>query len=71
LISEHDEHEGMDEADLKAHEEVTKIKNIQNVLFGKHYMECWYFSPFPKVKKINKIKYIFTSVFLRIIYYTN
>ena len=45
---EHDEHEGMDEAALKEHEEVTKIKNIRNVLFGKHRIECWYFSPYPK-----------------------
>lgn len=45
---EHDEHEGMDEAALKEHEEVTKIKNIRNVLFGKHKIECWYFSPYPK-----------------------
>ena len=45
---EHDEHEGMDEASLKEHEEVTKVKNIQNVVLGKHVMECWYFSPFPK-----------------------
>jgi histone acetyltransferase MYST1 len=45
---EHDEHEGMDEAALREHEEVTKIKNIRNVLFGKHKIECWYFSPYPK-----------------------
>jgi len=45
---EHDEHEGLDEKQLKEHEEVTKIKNISNVRFGKYYMECWYFSPFPK-----------------------
>ena len=29
---DHDEHEGMDEASLKEHEELTKIKNIQNVV---------------------------------------
>lgn len=45
---EHDEHEGMDEASLKEHEEVTKIKNIQTIEVGRHIMECWYFSPFPK-----------------------
>ena len=44
---DHDEHEGMDEAALKEHEEVTKIKNVQNVVLGRHIMECWYFSPFP------------------------
>ena len=45
---EHDEHEGMDEESLLEHEEVTKIKNIKLVKLGKYYMECWYFSPFPK-----------------------
>mmetsp|Transcript_27792 Transcript_27792/g.35934 ORF Transcript_27792/g.35934 Transcript_27792/m.35934 type:complete len:335 (+) Transcript_27792:151-1155(+) len=45
---EHDEHEGMDEASLKEHEDVTKIKNIQSIELGRHIIECWYFSPFPK-----------------------
>lgn len=33
---EHDEHEGLDEAQLLEHEEITKIKNISNVVFGKY-----------------------------------
>lgn len=37
----------MDEAALIEHEEVTKIKNIRTVAFGKYIMECWYFSPYP------------------------
>lgn len=45
---EHNEHEGMDESALKEHEEITKVKNINNVVFGGHEIECWYFSPFPK-----------------------
>lgn len=45
---EHDEHEGLDEAQLKEHEELTKIKNVSNVRFGRKFMECWYFSPVPK-----------------------
>ena len=45
---EHDEHEGLDEKSLLEHEEITKVKNIAHVLFGRHIMECWYFSPFPK-----------------------
>lgn len=45
---EHDEHEGMDEAALREHEEITKIKNICNVLIGKSKIECWYYSPYPK-----------------------
>jgi histone acetyltransferase MYST1 len=45
---DHDEHEGMDEASLLEHEEITKIKNISSVQLGRYIMECWYFSPFPK-----------------------
>ena len=45
---DHDEHEGMDEASLKEHEEVTKIKNVERVELGDFRMETWYFSPFPK-----------------------
>jgi histone acetyltransferase MYST1 len=45
---EHDEHEGMDHAAMADHEEVTKVKNIATVLFGRYNMECWYFSPYPK-----------------------
>ena len=45
---EHDEHEGLDEASLKEHEEVTKVKNVSWVELGKHRMETWYYSPFPK-----------------------
>jgi len=45
---DHDEHEGLDEDSILAHERVTKMKNIQSIQFGKYIMECWYFSPFPK-----------------------
>lgn len=44
----YDEHEDLDEASLLEHEEITKIKNIRHVLFGRYKLECWYFSPFPK-----------------------
>lgn len=50
---EHDEHEGMDEAALLEHEEVTKVKNIKTVQLGKYVMECWYFSPFPREYYLN------------------
>jgi hypothetical protein len=43
-----DEHEGMDEAALKEHEEVTKIKNVNTLELGKYQMDTWYFSPLPK-----------------------
>ncbi|TFJ82720.1 hypothetical protein NSK_005913 [Nannochloropsis salina CCMP1776] len=45
---EHDEHEGLDEEQLKEHEEVTKVKNVKFVELGKYRMETWYYSPFPK-----------------------
>jgi hypothetical protein len=43
-----DEHEGMDEAALKEHEEVTKIKNVATLELGQYQMDTWYFSPLPK-----------------------
>jgi hypothetical protein len=43
-----DEHEGLDEASLREHEEVTKVKNVAFVELGPHQMETWYFSPLPK-----------------------
>jgi len=43
-----DEHEGLDEASLREHEEVTKVKNVAFVELGPHMMETWYFSPLPK-----------------------
>jgi len=45
---EMDEHEGLDKASLKEHEEVTKVKNVSQVQIGKYCMEAWYFSPIPK-----------------------
>jgi GNAT superfamily N-acetyltransferase len=45
---EFDEHEGMDEASLREHEEVTKIKNIGFLELGQYQMETWYYSPLPK-----------------------
>ncbi|CAI5730845.1 unnamed protein product [Peronospora destructor] len=45
---EHDEHEGMDAASIREHEEVTKVKNVRFVEIGRFRMAAWYFSPFPK-----------------------
>uniref|UniRef100_M4BN24 histone acetyltransferase n=1 Tax=Hyaloperonospora arabidopsidis (strain Emoy2) TaxID=559515 RepID=M4BN24_HYAAE len=45
---EHDEHEGMDAASIREHEEVTKVKNVRFVELGRFRMAAWYFSPFPK-----------------------
>jgi len=40
----------------KEHEEVTKVKNIDLIEFGKYEIDTWYFSPYPEeyssVKKV-------------------
>jgi hypothetical protein len=43
-----DEHEGLDDAALREHEEVTKVKNVAFLELGASQMETWYFSPLPK-----------------------
>jgi len=43
-----DEHEGLDEASLREHEEVTKVKNVAFLELGRYQMETWYYSPLPK-----------------------
>ena len=43
-----DEHEGLDEASLREHEEVTKVKNVETLELGEYRMNTWYFSPLPK-----------------------
>ena len=35
--------------DDSAHEEATKIKNVQRIQFGKYMIDTWYYSPFPQV----------------------
>jgi RNA binding activity-knot of a chromodomain len=37
-----DEHEGLDEASLREHEEVTKVKNVNFLELGEFQMETWY-----------------------------
>lgn len=31
----------------REHEEITKVKNIQKIEFGKYEVDAWYFSPYP------------------------
>lgn len=38
----------MTDEQIREHEEVTKIKNVNNIELGRHNMETWYFSPIPK-----------------------
>ena len=41
-------HHGFTDEDLKAHEEATKVKNIDVIVIGKYEMTTWYYSPFPE-----------------------
>lgn len=40
-------HGHFSEEDLRAHEEATKVKNIDSIQFGNYKMQTWYYSPFP------------------------
>ena len=40
-------HGNFSEADLQAHEEATKVKNVDCITFGPYSMSTWYYSPFP------------------------
>lgn len=41
-------HGNFTEEDIKAHEEATKVKNIDTIQIGKYSMTTWYYSPFPQ-----------------------
>lgn len=43
-----DEHLGLNEKQIIEFEESTKIKSVEFIEMGKHRVETWYFSPFPK-----------------------
>ncbi|PKU62538.1 putative MYST-like histone acetyltransferase 1 [Dendrobium catenatum] len=40
-------HEELDAANLREHEEFTKVKNIAKIEPGVYEIDTWYFSPFP------------------------
>ena len=40
-------HGNFSEEDIKAHEEATKVKNIESIVMGKYHMSTWYYSPLP------------------------
>ena len=48
IVFHNDENLGMDEARIKAHEEATKIRTIEEIIMGKYRCCTWYFSPFPE-----------------------
>jgi len=43
-----DDHEDLDPASLREHEEATKVKNINRIELGCYEVETWYYSPFPE-----------------------
>jgi histone acetyltransferase MYST1 len=50
------EHGNFDMAEIREHEEFTKVKNIERIELGRHEMETWYFSPFPDEFKDCKVR---------------
>jgi hypothetical protein len=49
------EHGNFDIAEIREHEEFTKVKNIERIELGRYEMETWYFSPFPEEFKDCKV----------------
>lgn len=47
IHSEDDGHHGFSVQKIRAHEEATKVKNIEKIELGRHTMDVWYFSPLP------------------------
>lgn len=50
MEEEHSEEEGEGDISIEeliAHEEFTKVKNVEVIELGKYQMETWYFSPLP------------------------
>ena len=43
-----DVHLGLTEKQIHEFEESTKVKTVEFIEFGKHKVEAWYFSPFPR-----------------------
>ena len=41
VVNKHDDHGEFDEESLRAHEEVTKVKNVEAIIIGKYEMETW------------------------------
>ena len=52
------ENEGLVNKQIKAHEEFTKVKTIDEIVMGNYSCCTWYFSPFPEEYQNIKILYI-------------
>ena len=47
--ADHGHHGGnFSSEDIKAHEEATKVKNVDQIQFGAYRMTTWYFAPYPE-----------------------
>eukprot|EP00808_Paulinella_micropora_P022171 g75544.t1 len=44
----HGGHGNFTEEDIRAHEEATKVKNIEKIVYGPYDITTWYYSPFPQ-----------------------
>ena len=42
-----DENHGMNEKEVQDFVAQTKIKTVESIYFGKHWIESWYFTPLP------------------------
>ena len=51
------ENEGLDKAQIIAHEEATKVRTIDEIVMGNYRCCTWYFSPFPEEYHNVKILY--------------
>ena len=58
IIIYNNENEGLVKAQIKAHEEFTKVKTIDEIVMGNYSCCTWYFSPFPEEYQNIKILYI-------------
>eukprot|EP01006_Ploeotia_vitrea_P007469 TRINITY_DN17138_c0_g1_i1.p1 TRINITY_DN17138_c0_g1~~TRINITY_DN17138_c0_g1_i1.p1 ORF type:complete len:434 (-),score=34.63 TRINITY_DN17138_c0_g1_i1:916-2217(-) len=47
MPDEEDERNEIDDDQERERKEATKIKNVEKIVFGKHLIDCWYFSPYP------------------------
>ena len=62
------ENEGLVNAQIKAHEEATKVRTIDEIVLGNNSCSTWYFSPFPE--EYHNIKYYIYVNFVSTFIYT-
>ena len=57
IVFYHDANEGINKADVKIHEEITKLRTIEEIIMGNYRCCAWYFSPFPEEYQYIKTLY--------------